>query len=287
MSEIDQSIPFLRLNADEQPASFDIRPLQRNVHPEDPHRHLYQELLWVKNGSGQHQIDHIPLEIQPATFYLIGQGQVHSFAEGVELDGFLLRFTDDFLMHDLDMLGWDYRMTLFSHFTAHRMFTVEAHAIDSFDSIMQRMWAEIQHQRFGQQHILRHLLSILLILLERARQDMPPSNTPDDHRLEIFQQFVSHLEQDYAQNHSVQHYAQQAHLTQRQLSEIVKQFTGQTAKKVILERVILEAKRYLQHTNASIKEIAFALGFKDSSYFSKVFKHITGVAPNEYKSQIS
>ena len=75
-------------------------------------------------------------------------------------------------------------------------------------------------------------------------------------------------------------------MTPRQLSDVVKKCTGKTAKVLILERIILEAKRHLQHSNASVKEIAYALGFKDSSYFSKVFKSMTGVSPNQYQVEL-
>src|SRR5690606_22538331 len=100
----------------------------------------------------------------------------------------------------------------------------------------------------------------------------PQTEATQDPNLTIFQEFITALEDNFRQEHSVSFYAEQIHMTPRQLSDIVKTCTGKTAKTLILERIILEAKRHLQHTNASIKEIAFALGFKDSSYFSKVFK---------------
>ena len=37
----------------------------------------------------------------------------------------------------------------------------------------------------------------------------------------------------------------------------------------------------------SVKESAFAVGFKDVSYFSKVFKKVTGLLPTEYKNSMT
>ena len=72
-------------------------------------------------------------------------------------------------------------------------------------------------------------------------------------------------------------------MTERQLSDIVRRFSGKTAKRFILERLILEAKRYLEHTHTSIKEMAYMLGFHDPSYFSKVFTQIEGQRPSSYR----
>ncbi|MCH5685442.1 helix-turn-helix domain-containing protein [Niabella sp. W65] len=54
---------------------------------------------------------------------------------------------------------------------------------------------------------------------------------------------------------------------------------------MIQQRVLLEAKRLLQSTDLSIKEIAFELGFVDHAYFSNFFKSHTGATPTEFKEK--
>jgi len=286
MTTPDTSIPYFSLET-EVGRNFDIRPLRRQVNPqllqEGPHRHNFQELLWVRSGHGQHSIDGDILPIKSDTFYLIARGQVHLFIEGIDLDGYILRFSDDFLPDDMNTSGWDYRVTLFSHFAIHQMLTPPQQDIPAFQQLMDTMRDEVQKEDFGKMHILRHSLSILLIMLERSRRNLPEVVTREDPQLSTFQDFITHLEGNLRNHHSVGFYADSVHLTPRQLSSIVKQFTGRTAKQIILERIILEAKRLLKHSNASVKEISYALGFKDPSYFSKVFKNTTGMSPNQFK----
>jgi len=50
--------------------------------------------------------------------------------------------------------------------------------------------------------------------------------------------------------------------------------------------LILEAKRMLLHSDDSIKEIAFQLGFEDASYFNKFFKRLTLQTPLQYRTAI-
>jgi len=286
MSSLEQNIPYFTLES-EVGRNFDIRPLRRQVSPEllqeGPHRHSFQELLWVQTGHGRHKIDDDILEIESDTFYLIARGQVHLFIEGVDLKGYILRFSDDFLPDDMNTSGWDYRMTLFSHFTRHQMLSPDPTDIPIFQQLMDSMWEEVQQDEFGKMHILRHLLSVLLILLERNRRKLIEGVAQQDTHLEVFQAFIDLLENNHSYHHDVKFYANEGHLTPRQLSNITKICTGRTAKQIILERVILESKRLLTHSNASVKEISYALGFKDPSYFSKVFKNITGMSPNQFK----
>ena len=44
-----------------------------------------------------------------------------------------------------------------------------------------------------------------------------------------------------------------------------------------------EAKRLLTATDYPLSQIAVSVGFSDQSYFSKVFKQITGISPNRYR----
>jgi len=67
---------------------------------------------------------------------------------------------------------------------------------------------------------------------------------------------------------------------------VVKEQSGKPAIVHIHERLILEAKRLLYHTDQSIKEIAFNLGFEEASYFNKFFKRLTQQTPLQYRGTI-
>jgi AraC-like DNA-binding protein len=58
-----------------------------------------------------------------------------------------------------------------------------------------------------------------------------------------------------------------------------------SATQLIQQRVLLEAKRLLQSTDLSIKEIAFELGFIDHAYFSNFFKNQTKATPTEFREK--
>jgi AraC-like DNA-binding protein len=46
---------------------------------------------------------------------------------------------------------------------------------------------------------------------------------------------------------------------------------------------VLQAQRLLRETNQSITTIALEVGFSSSSYFSRMFRRLTGRSPDEYR----
>lgn len=69
------------------------------------------------------------------------------------------------------------------------------------------------------------------------------------------------------------------------LNECVKNVTGQSLSNNIQQRVILEAKRLLYHSDKSVKEIANELGYDDYSYFIRLFVKVTGSKPLDFKNR--
>lgn len=83
-----------------------------------------------------------------------------------------------------------------------------------------------------------------------------------------------------------QHYAEQLAMHVNHLNRSVKEITGKPTSVLISERIITEAKALLQHTDWTIAEIAYALGFEYPTYFNNYFKRITGTAPSSLRAEL-
>ena len=68
------------------------------------------------------------------------------------------------------------------------------------------------------------------------------------------------------------------------LNRAVKDTTGKTTTNLIAERLVSEAKSLLKHTNWSISEIGYCLGFEDPAHFNNFFKKQTHFAPSVFRS---
>ncbi|MCD7937064.1 MAG: AraC family transcriptional regulator [Tannerellaceae bacterium] len=102
---------------------------------------------------------------------------------------------------------------------------------------------------------------------------------------EILTKFLRLLHEHYHKEHSVSFYADKVGITFQHFCKTIKQSTGKTPSEIINNILIMDAKSYLKSTSFSVKEIAVALGFQNTSFFSKFFKHHTAMTPQEYRGK--
>jgi len=95
--------------------------------------------------------------------------------------------------------------------------------------------------------------------------------------------FRKSLAQNFTEIKRPADYAEKLHLSTAYLNECVRSVTGHPVSHHIQQRVILEAKRLLYHSDQSLKEIAAVLGYDDYSYFSRLFTKVVGVAPLAFR----
>jgi len=95
--------------------------------------------------------------------------------------------------------------------------------------------------------------------------------------------FKKLVNDSFLQMKTVQEYADQLDISAKYLGKIVRQETGESALGIIHNRLNLEAKYLLTSSTASIKEIAYHLGFDTTSHFSRFFKKISGKNPSDWR----
>lgn len=77
--------------------------------------------------------------------------------------------------------------------------------------------------------------------------------------------------------------AEQLHLSANYFGDLVKKETGKTAQEYIQLKVIDLAKEKMYDSSKTVSEIAYELGFKYPSHFTRFFKQKVGVSPVEYR----
>jgi len=100
----------------------------------------------------------------------------------------------------------------------------------------------------------------------------------------LLRQFQIEVEKNFKKNHKVSFYAQLLKKSPKTIANQFKILGQECPSKIIQQRIIVEAKRYLLYSNLSIKEIAFNLGFDHAPAFSHYFKAVTGVSPSHFKT---
>ena len=79
-------------------------------------------------------------------------------------------------------------------------------------------------------------------------------------------------------------YAERLSVHVNHLNRCVKQTTGKTTTSLILERIAVEARALLKHTDWTIAEVGYSLGFKEPAHFTSFFRRQTGDSPSGFRN---
>ena len=82
---------------------------------------------------------------------------------------------------------------------------------------------------------------------------------------------------------TVQHIADEMHVSPHYLSDMLRTLTGQNAQQHIHNKLIDKAKEVLSVSNLSVAEIAYQLGFEHPQSFNKLFKRKTNLSPLQFR----
>jgi AraC-like DNA-binding protein len=85
---------------------------------------------------------------------------------------------------------------------------------------------------------------------------------------------------------SIEQVAEELQVSYSWYRKAFKKYTGISPGQYLLQLKIESAKKLLSDPSKSIKEIAFALNFESSFYFSNLFKEKTGMSPGAFRKNI-
>lgn len=101
--------------------------------------------------------------------------------------------------------------------------------------------------------------------------------------LDVFRDFSRYLEIHFREKHNVAEYAELLHIAPKTLTHKFKNLNLESPNQLIINRILLEAKRLLFYTDKPVKEIAYDLGYEDPAYFNRLFSNKTGNTPYNFK----
>lgn len=154
-----------------------------------------------------------------------------------------------------------------------------------FDLLWEVILEEFRTHDNIQGEMLQMLLKRFIILCTRLAKEQLTLKKINDSQIEGIRQFNYLVDIHFKEKRKVKDYAELLHKSPKTLSNLFALYNQKSPQQIIQERVVLEAKRLLHFTEKQTQEIAYDLGFEDSSYFSRYFKKVAKVTPSQYKEQ--
>lgn len=253
---------------------------------QQPHTHSFYQIIWFKNNNGKHVIDFMDHDIKENTLFFIAKNQVHFFEQNINYDGLLIHFNESFIISNETDINFFLTYHIFNN-RQKPYYQIPNFLQDEIISYFNQIENELnKNDEFGNSAILSNLLKSLLLTIEREiRKEL--GDSPKHNQNDTYLKFRNLLEKNFKKGWSVSNYAEELSISTKTLNNLLKFETKKTVSQTIQDRIILEAKRQLTHTNAFINQIAYDLGFQDPYYFIKYFKKHVKNSPSEFRKSIS
>ncbi|MFA9392923.1 MAG: AraC family transcriptional regulator [Prolixibacteraceae bacterium] len=287
------AIPTHELKHEDEHVFFAFRTMEENHKKAKgekplPHRHDFYTVLLVKNACGSHFIDYEEFKMKPRSIFFVAPGQVHQVVVTNEHpSGDILMFSEEFMSRNYISEEFISNLGMFSCGINTPPIELEE---ESFVKIS-NLSAEINCEFAGDSTFKFDSIAsyLKLILIEcNAYAVLPKDSNPQNIQSgrPLIKQFRHLLDKHVNSWHKVNEYAEAMNITPDYLNNVIKTNVGKTAKELIIQRIILEAKRLGLHTDLSTKEVAYQLGYDDPSHFSKFFKKETAQSFTDFKAQL-
>ncbi|MBW8688218.1 helix-turn-helix domain-containing protein [Chitinophaga rhizophila] len=268
-SPLEQTLLYIR-NLDSCPPSYLY----------DPGRKDFFEVLWLQDEYPLHQVGPELSSVKGHWVYLMPPYRVHQLNKAGK-KGILFSFKRELLEEE----DKDFALDVFRIFNISGEFTtlrLTPNMVERLEKVYELLEAEYR-EHSGNLAMIKSLLKVFLLHLIKMKQE--EFTTLDINQKRAYE-FLLLLEDHYIEERNMQFYADKLTISAKRLNQVLKEVLNQTGIQLLHDRLILEAKRQIIHSENSIKEVAWLLGFKDRPYFSRFFKVHTGQTPEAFQKHV-
>lgn len=227
-------------------------------------------LLWFTRGQGRITMAGVTRGYGPNNAVFVPAGTMHGFEVGQHVFGTAVFFGRD---TDLTLPG-----------RSHHLRVRENSAQVELNLILDAIGREQASDKPAHDRATRHYLGLLSVWLERQISAQPAEELPHpESARRLAARFTQIVERDFRSGQGVADYAEALGVTPTHLSRVCRTTTGRSAKAILSDRVIFEARRLLLETRLPVQEVAQSLGFTSPAYFTRAFQHHTGKTPTDFR----
>ncbi|MCP2350158.1 helix-turn-helix transcriptional regulator [Nonomuraea roseoviolacea] len=246
---------------------------RRRTQPQRPDFHVF---ALVSSGTGSHEADFHGYRLEEGSAVWIRPGMVHRWSDIDACDGPLILFRPGFLS---GLTASEAGTPACWHLDRQRL----SLALLAADHLDREHGAAVRTPRLASPALLSHLLAALIL---RALPDTPipaGATTSHDRRVAVFRAYRAAVEEHFTDWHHVADYARHLGHDVRTLTRATRAATGTGAKTFLDQRILLEARRLLAHTDLPVSGCARRLGFRDVGNFTTFFRRQADMPPATWR----
>ncbi|MBQ8431553.1 MAG: helix-turn-helix domain-containing protein [Clostridia bacterium] len=246
---------------------------RREIQGSKLHSHTFFEFEVILEGEATHLRNGRPVSLRRGSAYLLTPSEHHSIVcrEGETLK--LLNFS--FLATALPK---EFAQGVFLSESA---FSFDEEGISSLTALLELLHTEERCSHHGDSLYAEALLQALFHFLLRYRKDPAAPMQGEDRIFRV----LSYIHENFQNDVTLSELADMSGYSYGYLSQLIRQYTGQSFKHYLIKLRIGYARRMILNTDLGLSEICYASGFGSYSQFAHQFTLATGAGPDAYRKE--
>ncbi|MHC5309469.1 helix-turn-helix domain-containing protein [Myroides sp. LJL116] len=248
--------------------------LQGIVMPVVPYRTTFNFMILLTKGNMTQYLDSGAYNLKAGEVINVRSGNITAtLSISSDIEGFFIAYENE-VITDIALASNDIKF-----------FTMNPYIVLSSANAkwIKKLLLLFEQELHSAQKDIEVCISLMhTILLKIIRVDIE-LKTPMTRQLDIAFRFREFVQRFHIDHKNVLFYANLLHISENYLNKCVKEATNKPPKQWINEISILHSQILLQDKSRDIAGIAFELNYNSASYFTRLFKKVTGYSPSDYR----
>lgn len=244
-----------------------------------PHFHDDYELYFLVKGNRKYFLANKICDLSPGDILLINHHEPHQAVHNsiCPYERYLIHIS----LKAMNAICKEYKEL--AEFVDTRFLKVDEDTFQRCLSIINRLQEEFDRRDELSPAIIKNLVTQILLVLCRA-ENAPGHEAALTEKNDIrLQTSINYIVDNYAEPITLEQCARIAYMSPSHFSRLFHRLTTLSFKEYLNKIRIEKACELLKKNNYSITDLSMQVGFNSSSYFSQVFKTMTGMSPNAYR----
>jgi AraC family transcriptional activator of pobA len=255
--------------------------LHNNIINEHIHSSLFQ-IFFLESGELHFSIDNKKHLIKSPAIITVPENTLHGLTTTKKTSGKVLTLSTSFVETFFNNAP-DAMLQLS---TSKIITEFENSAFNETSFFINQLYTEMIDDRPEKKMVLQSYFNLLLSLTYRLlKKKSETPATAYNRNSWYFKTFQKNIKQFYTPMKTIKEYAKELNITRVHLNRVCQAVSGKPALQIVHGFLILEAQKFLKHTDLHISEVAYRLNFEDPAYFSRFFKKYTGISPKEFREK--
>lgn len=242
----------------------------------------FWSIIYITEGNGKHSIDFNVYPYKAGDLIVISKNQVHSYRVNYEVSGYIININESFFIENKENRDMDL-LVFFETPYGNPILQVDTSKSTTSRQLIDLIFKEYLIGDENSEKLIKALFASFIFSIRSENRDNIRKFSASIY--EHYFEYRELVEKNFTILKTVLDYEKLMGLSKKTINSACRECAGISAKELITNRIILEAKRLIVQGKMKNYEISNTLGFDEPANLAGFFKRYTGISMREFRQK--